>query len=283
VRGTNACGDGSYSSAFSFTTGANIDYFTEEFGTADSVDLAYTTISLVPNASIDYYEICILPASELPTDPNGATPITLNEDDSYNLVTQQSKTVEIYGAGYTSFWVNENGSITFDGPDDEYEEALWIHFNELRISALFNDLSVPTGGSVSWEQLDDRVAITFENVPEYDTTNSNTFQYELFFDGEIRITYLEIEAHGAIVGVSEGNGTPGDFVNSDLSSVAECLPECPGDITGDGRVGLEDLAQLLGHYGDTGASYEDGDLTGDGEVGLNDLAELLGLYGDVCW
>ena len=55
----------------------------------------------------------------------------------------------------------------------------------------------------------------------------------------------------------------------------------PGDLDHDGDVDLADLAQLLGHYGDTGdVSYEDGDIDSDGDVDLADLAELLGHYGD---
>jgi len=59
-------------------------------------------------------------------------------------------------------------------------------------------------------------------------------------------------------------------------------PVCPGDLNGDGVVNLADLAQLLGHYGESGAVYEDGDLDGDGDVDLADLAALLGVYGTVC-
>lgn len=62
------------------------------------------------------------------------------------------------------------------------------------------------------------------------------------------------------------------------------LQFCMGDLNGDGRVDLADLAELLGHYGETsGMTYEDGDLDGDGDVDLADLAELLGHYGDICW
>ena len=58
---------------------------------------------------------------------------------------------------------------------------------------------------------------------------------------------------------------------------------CFGDLDGDDVVGLGDLAQLLGSYGEmSGISYYDGDLDGDGDVDLADLAELLGAYGDVC-
>jgi murein tripeptide amidase MpaA len=59
--------------------------------------------------------------------------------------------------------------------------------------------------------------------------------------------------------------------------------ECPGDLNGDGVIDLQDLAQLLGHYGTTsGATYEMGDLDGDQDVDVADLAALLAVYGTTC-
>ena len=60
------------------------------------------------------------------------------------------------------------------------------------------------------------------------------------------------------------------------------VPPCPGDLDGNYRVDLFDLAEMLGHYGHSGVSYQDGDLDQDGDVDLLDLAEFLGLYGTVC-
>ena len=58
---------------------------------------------------------------------------------------------------------------------------------------------------------------------------------------------------------------------------------CAADLTGDGEIGLADLAALVGNYGVTsGAELEDGDLDGDADVDLADLAELLSVYGTVC-
>lgn len=57
---------------------------------------------------------------------------------------------------------------------------------------------------------------------------------------------------------------------------------CFGDLDGDDDVDLADLAQLLGHYGMSGATYEQGDLDEDGDVDLSDLAALLSVYGTVC-
>lgn len=58
-----------------------------------------------------------------------------------------------------------------------------------------------------------------------------------------------------------------------------------GDLNGDCDVDADDLATLLGNYGETsGMSYEDGNIHGDadGDVDLEDLAELLLYYGDEC-
>ncbi|MCC6359265.1 MAG: hypothetical protein IT450_11015 [Phycisphaerales bacterium] len=60
-------------------------------------------------------------------------------------------------------------------------------------------------------------------------------------------------------------------------------PLCPGDLNGDGAVGIGDLSQLLSHFGTTaGAAAGDGDLDGDGDVDISDLALLLGVFGTRC-
>jgi hypothetical protein len=61
--------------------------------------------------------------------------------------------------------------------------------------------------------------------------------------------------------------------------------DCPGDIDGDGYVGLSDLAILLASYGlcegDPGYNPA-ADLDEDACVGLSDLALLLADYGQPC-
>ncbi len=56
---------------------------------------------------------------------------------------------------------------------------------------------------------------------------------------------------------------------------------CPADVSGDGAVGPEDLAALLGSWGQTSdcSVQLDGDLTQDGVVDAADLAALLGMWG----
>jgi hypothetical protein len=57
-------------------------------------------------------------------------------------------------------------------------------------------------------------------------------------------------------------------------------PACPGDLNGDGAVGLSDLTILLAHFGAAGgAGSADGDLDGDGDVDLSDLTAFLAASG----
>ncbi len=65
--------------------------------------------------------------------------------------------------------------------------------------------------------------------------------------------------------------------------IVEITPDegCPGDITGDNAVNLEDLAGILANFGKVGPGLQ-GDLDLDGDVDLSDLAGLLSNFGASC-
>ncbi|MBP7746696.1 MAG: hypothetical protein KA383_11250 [Phycisphaerae bacterium] len=223
VRAMNGCGNGTYCTPFSFTTLGQPDYFTELFASGSgSVDLDYYTLFLIPDGSGDFYHACIASATALPTNPAGGTTLTLS-DDASALVTPQA-VVKLYGNSYSSFYVNANGNITFGQGDGTWTESLTVHFTLPRISALFDDLNPATGGTVSWRALPDRVAVTWLNVPEVSTSNANTFQIEMFLNGEIHITWLALACNDAVVGLSRGTGMPSDYVESDLTAYGPCEP-----------------------------------------------------------
>jgi hypothetical protein len=280
VRAINGCGDSDFSEVFSFTTIAQTYYFTEQF--ESGFDLDYLTVEFAPDGSGDFYDMCAYEADALPVDPAGGTSLYIEEDRYAQVVLADSRTVRLYGLGYSNFYVCDNGYLTFTEGDSDYSESLGEHFDLPRISVLYDDLSIRYG-TVSWKQLDDRAVVTCEDVPEYGTGNQNTYQVELFFDGEIRITWLRIDVDDCIVGLSAGEGLPDDFIATDISAAGPCGPDCPGDLDGDGTIGLGDLAILLAHYPtDSGATYDDGDLDDDGDVDLADLATLLAIYGTDC-
>ncbi|MHC4742811.1 MAG: hypothetical protein ACYS8Z_12915 [Planctomycetota bacterium] len=177
-------------------------------------------------------------------------------------------------------YVGSNGYITFLSGDTHYLETLQDHFDLPRISGLFDDLDPSSGGSVSWMQLDDRIVVTFLNVPEHGSTRGNSFQMEMFENERLRLTWLNISAGDGLVGISEGNGKPFYYEESDITGCAfsddldsdcdtdfadysvlasywqskECRPDnnwCGGtDVNEDGSVNFSDLAELLANWPD---------------------------------
>ncbi|MCH2133805.1 MAG: plastocyanin/azurin family copper-binding protein [Phycisphaerales bacterium] len=75
----------------------------------------------------------------------------------------------------------------------------------------------------------------------------------------------------------------GEWVDNGGNVIEEICPsDCPGDVDGNGEVGVDDLLLLLGEYGTDCSSGCDSDLDGNGAVNVDDLLEMLGYYGDQC-
>lgn len=74
----------------------------------------------------------------------------------------------------------------------------------------------------------------------------------------------------------------GSVVIADAARVLAEIDLLPGDLNGDGFVGIEDLDLLLAHWGDTvtPGDLASGDATGDGQVGTPDLQVVLDHWGD---
>ena len=49
---------------------------------------------------------------------------------------------------------------------------------------------------------------------------------------------------------------------------------CPGDLTGDGVIGVNDVLQLISAWG-----TPDGDVDGNGTTDVNDVLQLISLFG----
>jgi serine protease AprX len=228
VQATDAAGNFVYDDnggeCYSFTTPEVPDYFTEVFSGGNPNDLANLSLLFEPNGSNDFYFGCVDNISELPTDPEGGTALSISEDQYVQVTITGGHTVGLYGTEYSSFWVSDNGYITFGAGDGAYTESPEAHFNLPRISALFDDFSVDDGGDVSYKQLDDRIVVTYLHVPEYSTTDSNTFQVEMYFDGRITISYLQLDATDGLAGLSQGLGLSPDFLPTDLSAMGACYP-----------------------------------------------------------
>ncbi len=211
------------------------DYFTELFAGGNDTD--NQSWMFTPNGSNNFYSVQRTSAvSSFPTDPIGGAALTMSDDTYAQVTPTGGVSVKLYGTTYTTFFVGSNGYVTFGSGDSSYSQSLSTQFALPRISALLDDL-VPTTGQVTWKQTADRIAVTWQAVTEYSASNSNSFQIEMFFDGRIRITCLGIAATGGVIGLSQGLGTPADFLASDFSSysVMQLTLNFPGTATeGDG-------------------------------------------------
>ncbi len=189
------------------------DYFTEQ--SLSGANLSYNSVSFIPNGSPNYYSAYVNPVSTFFTDPTGGTPLQLGDDSYAQVNLSGGAAVSLYGSSYSALFVGSNGYITFTSGDSTSTPSLPAHFLLPRISALFDNLSPSAAGSVTWKQLTGCVAITFLNVPEKGTSNANSFQVEMFFNGAIRITWLGVQASNVLVGLSSGPGqVPSGFAQS---------------------------------------------------------------------
>jgi hypothetical protein len=191
------------------------DAFTEEFG---PLDMSGLRITYDPSATPEGYEACTRAGDgSFPTSPAGGTTLPLSDDDYELVLVGGGNTVQLFGVAYDRFYVGSNGYITFVTPDSTYIESLADHFALRRISANFDDYNPAAGGSVSYRRLPDRIAVTWNGVFEFGTTNPNWFQIELFYGGRIRVTYLSMSSIDGVAGLSRGLGIPTPFLESDLS------------------------------------------------------------------
>jgi hypothetical protein len=205
---------------YSFTTPSVPEFYTELYGSDNDTD--FLRFTFTPDGSADFYDGCTETIASFPSDPTGGNSLTISDDSFATVNLTGGTTLLHYGVSYSTFYVGSNGYVTFDAGDSDQTESTADHFSQPRISALFDDLNPATGGTVSWKQFADRIAVTFQGVPEYNVTNSNDFQIEMFFDGRIAISLLEIDATDGLAGISQGNGQSPDFSETDLSLMTAC-------------------------------------------------------------
>ena len=253
----------------------HIDCFTEMF--TNNNDLTHSSLTLTPDTSPHGYSACHSSATAFPTDPSQGTSLGLTGDTNTKVSLAGGAKVYLYGQAYSEFYVGSNGYITFGSGDTTATATLTDHFRLKRISGLFANLE-PATNAVTWKQLLDRVAVTYQDVPEVGTSGNNSFQIELFYDGRIRLTWLGLAATDGLAGISRGTGQPSYFVASDLTGYAACPAAAhPADFDADSDVDLEDFAHFQACLTGPGVftinpACGNADLDMDGDV---DQADLL--------
>ena len=205
------------------------DVFTEIFTAGDN-DLEGLCLTFTPNTGIDDgYDLCEQSASDLPTSDTGKTTLTLGDNAYATINLSDGKTVELFEETYSTVYVSSNGFLSFNSGNVASIETFSGHFAIPRVAALWDDLDPSSSGEVWWKQLDNRLAVTFEDVPSDGESVGNTFQIEMFFDGKIRITYDDITSTDGLAGISDGAGWADYYAESDLSyDYPDCSAVAPG-------------------------------------------------------
>ena len=198
------------------------DLFTEIFDQRENT-IRNQTLTFLPDGSRSFYAVCRTAAYAFPTDPSAGKVLSLADDSYATVQLTGSAQIPFYGVRYSTFYIGSNGYVTFSSGDSSYQESLARHFSQPRISALFDDLNPSHGGKVSWKQLNDRVAVTFQEVPKNYSGKPNSFQIEMFFDGVLRVTHLEIAIRDGLVGLSRGGGLLPEFAESNLNDYPACF------------------------------------------------------------
>jgi hypothetical protein len=165
----------------------------------------------------DGYAVSLAPpAFVAPVSP----PIPVFGDD--DVLAQATFPFTLFGATYTSLYVNANGNVTFDTGDSDWL-ALATHLvgGPPRVAPLFLDLSPQrtldpglTQPAVHLDVLADRAVVSWIHVPEFGTDNFYTFQVTLHggasvTPGRIELSYAEVAAtppETAVIGVAAGGG-----------------------------------------------------------------------------
>ena len=228
------------------------DYYTELFSSSSHpFDLTYKSVLFVPGQS-EAYTALTQDISALPVNPAGGRRIRLHDDDAAEIVLSDTF-ILFEGISYSRFFVGSNGYITFDQADTEYRATLLNHFSKHRISACFLDLNPDAGGQISVKETPDRVAITWDNVPKFNGTAVYTFQLELYYNGKIRMSWLDCRPAAAVIGFSSGDGIAADYLNSNLSDYDTYKPPLLSlEIDGNSTITENSTLQLscTGYYDD---------------------------------
>lgn len=144
--------------------------------------------------------------------------LDLGDDSSVLVKFPKGFRFNYFGKNYTGMWVNSDGNLTFVDPDFQSTERSAARFlnGPPRIAPFFADLNPETAtgdGGIYLLASKTKVVVTWLEVPQFGTSNRNTFQVTLLKNGTIVFGFAELGADEGVVGVAPGSGGDLDFID----------------------------------------------------------------------
>lgn len=159
----------------------------------------YTPVTVAagsPNTGIDIYF----------NQPGEGDPLPVGDDGSVQL--GLPFTFSICGQDFGDVFVNANGNLTFGAPNSDFSESTAEFLDgPPRVAGLWDDLNPSAGGAVYYNvnKGANKFTVTWEDVPEFFATGSNTFSVELKKgSSQVTVSYSGLSATDGLAGLSCG-------------------------------------------------------------------------------
>ncbi|MCH8273012.1 MAG: hypothetical protein IIB41_07130, partial [Candidatus Marinimicrobia bacterium] len=178
--------------------------------TSNPVDLDGLTLSFTPNSSGGYDVNRV----DFTFDQTFGDDVQAGDDTNHEIDFTGGFSFPFFGSTWTSVWVRSNGNVTFgDIGEPDFFDPEDFNLELPMIAAFFVDLDPSAGGSVHAKEELTKFTVTWNEVPEFDVSNSNTLQLVLNDDGSFQISYdglgISIPVNSnLIVGFNSGRGDP---------------------------------------------------------------------------